>query len=253
MAWYYLNDAAEQVGPISESDFLSKVESGELRDDTLIWREGMSNWCPLGEIDAATPGSSEPESGESLTCTECGRSFPAGEVLAYRDRLICAQCKPAFFQRRAEGVPDRGAYEFGGFWIRFGAKTVDSLLVLGVLYALGFLFLGLSFETQWGVEGEPQQGDAVAFALFTLLQFVLPAAYETFFVGRYAATPGKMLCGLRVIRPDGERVTYLRAFGRHLGEYISYFILLIGYIMAAFDREKRALHDHICDTRVVRK
>jgi len=26
---------------------------------------------------------------------------------------------------------------------------------------------------------------------------------------------------------------------------------MIGYIMAAFDSEKRALHDHICDTRVI--
>jgi uncharacterized RDD family membrane protein YckC len=30
-------------------------------------------------------------------------------------------------------------------------------------------------------------------------------------------------------------------------------ILLIGYIMAAFDEEKRALHDRICSTRVVRR
>jgi hypothetical protein len=27
----------------------------------------------------------------------------------------------------------------------------------------------------------------------------------------------------------------------------------IGYIIAAFDNEKRALHDHICTTRVVYK
>jgi uncharacterized RDD family membrane protein YckC len=28
--------------------------------------------------------------------------------------------------------------------------------------------------------------------------------------------------------------------------------LFIGYLMAAFDDQKRALHDRICDTRVVR-
>jgi uncharacterized RDD family membrane protein YckC len=28
--------------------------------------------------------------------------------------------------------------------------------------------------------------------------------------------------------------------------------LTIGYIMAAFDSQKRALHDRICDTRVIR-
>jgi uncharacterized RDD family membrane protein YckC len=30
-------------------------------------------------------------------------------------------------------------------------------------------------------------------------------------------------------------------------------ILCIGYIMIAFDSEKRGLHDMICDTRVVRQ
>jgi uncharacterized RDD family membrane protein YckC len=29
--------------------------------------------------------------------------------------------------------------------------------------------------------------------------------------------------------------------------------LLIGFVMAVFDGQKRALHDHICDTRVVHK
>jgi hypothetical protein len=30
-------------------------------------------------------------------------------------------------------------------------------------------------------------------------------------------------------------------------------ICYIGYIMVAFDQEKRSLHDHICNTRVVYK
>ncbi|PYS28021.1 MAG: RDD family protein, partial [Acidobacteria bacterium] len=34
---------------------------------------------------------------------------------------------------------------------------------------------------------------------------------------------------------------------------LSGIILLIGYIMAAFDPERRALHDRICNTRVVLK
>jgi uncharacterized RDD family membrane protein YckC len=33
---------------------------------------------------------------------------------------------------------------------------------------------------------------------------------------------------------------------------VSAMILMIGYIMAGFDSQKRALHDMICDTRVIR-
>ncbi len=59
--------------------------------------------------------------------------------------------------------------------------------------------------------------------------------------------------GLKVIRSDGSPISYWRAFGRYLGTQLSSLTLMIGYIIAAFDDEKRALHDHICDTRVVRK
>jgi uncharacterized RDD family membrane protein YckC len=61
-----------------------------------------------------------------------------------------------------------------------------------------------------------------------------------------------MACNLKVVVEDGERVTYMRAFGRHFAKLLSSMILAIGFIMAAFDDQKRTLHDRICETRVVR-
>jgi uncharacterized RDD family membrane protein YckC len=55
------------------------------------------------------------------------------------------------------------------------------------------------------------------------------------------------------VRPDGEKISYARACGRGFAELVSSIILGIGYLMVVFDEEKRALHDRICDTRVVRK
>jgi uncharacterized RDD family membrane protein YckC len=56
-----------------------------------------------------------------------------------------------------------------------------------------------------------------------------------------------------VVTADGGRVSYLRALGRYFAKMLSGFTCLIGYIIAAFDGQKRALHDHICNTRVVFK
>jgi uncharacterized RDD family membrane protein YckC len=56
-----------------------------------------------------------------------------------------------------------------------------------------------------------------------------------------------------VVRPDGRPVDLGRAFGRYFAKILSAFILLIGYIIAGFDSEKRALHDMICDTRVIKR
>jgi uncharacterized RDD family membrane protein YckC len=61
-----------------------------------------------------------------------------------------------------------------------------------------------------------------------------------------------MACKLKVVTADNDRVSYPRAFGRYFAEILSGLILLIGYIMAAFDDQKRTLHDRICDTRVIR-
>ena len=88
---------------------------------------------------------------------------------------------------------------------------------------------------------------AIEIALRTLLR----ATYEVCFLGRFGATPGKMVCRLRVVGPDHTRLTYTRALARHFAGMLSLLTLLIGYLIAAFDSEKRALHDHICNTRVV--
>jgi uncharacterized RDD family membrane protein YckC len=78
------------------------------------------------------------------------------------------------------------------------------------------------------------------------------ASYEAVLIAKYAATPGKMALGLNVIRSDGTPIHMGRSFGRHFSKMVSGLILGIGYIMIAFDGEKRGLHDMIVDTRVVK-
>ncbi|MEZ5326505.1 MAG: RDD family protein [Verrucomicrobiales bacterium] len=70
---------------------------------------------------------------------------------------------------------------------------------------------------------------------------------------KYQAILGKIALSLKVITTDGPRLTYGRCVARFFAEWLSSIILGIGYIIAAFDEEKRTLHDHICATRVVKK
>jgi uncharacterized RDD family membrane protein YckC len=55
------------------------------------------------------------------------------------------------------------------------------------------------------------------------------------------------------VTATGGKVSYPRALGRFFAKILSSLICLIGFIIAGFDSEKRALHDRICDTRVVFK
>jgi uncharacterized RDD family membrane protein YckC len=77
--------------------------------------------------------------------------------------------------------------------------------------------------------------------------------YTIFFLGKYGATPGKMVCRLVVVTAEGGKITYARAAGRFFAEILSALICYVGYLLAAFDEEKKTLHDRICDTRVVQQ
>src|SRR5262249_11613176 len=87
--------------------------------------------------------------------------------------------------------------------------------------------------------------------LLILVNLAISLGYEVYFLTTWGATIGKRIFGLRVIRADSGPLSPGLAAVRYLGHILSSLTLLIGYIMAAFDEEKRALHDRICNTRVI--
>jgi len=242
MAWYYM-DGQERLGPLEDAEFEARVSTGQVTSQTHVWRPGMSEWATYGAVVQAAGRPAAP--GASFPCAECGRVFPAGEMVPYGDLHVCAACKPVFFQRIKEGAPLPGTVVYGGFWIRFAAKFLDGI-ILGVVGGVIVAFNGVLTQT-----ASPETALSIMM-LNWVIGTAIGIAYATFFVGRFGATPGKMACGLKIIMADGARVTYMRAFGRFFAEYLSALILYIGYIMAAFDDEKRTLHDRVCDTRVIR-
>jgi uncharacterized RDD family membrane protein YckC len=190
----------------------------------------------------------------TAVCSQCGRSFPGDQVLSYEGHVICAACKPMFVQKLREGASLPVRREYGGFWIRFLAKFIDGI-IMGVIQWAIMIPTSMMMAPTLVQGGNPfaSPGFIAFFGVQMLLSITLPCAYNTFFLGRFGATLGKMACRLEVVTAEGDKVSYARAFGRFCAEIISYMILAIGYIMAAFDDEKRALHDRICSTRVVHK
>jgi len=262
MNWYYA-EAGQQAGPVDDTQLQDLVRTGRVQASTLVWREGMTDWRPYQEVAAGAGVNLPPPptisplprtagAPSEAVCAECGRIFDKGNMIQVGDLFVCATCKPVVMQKLAEGAKiGATSLNYAGFWIRFGAKIIDGLII-GVPFAVVYLvfFFG-SFQAgmQPGVGFRPNPW-------IYLVQFGFfagRAAYETFFLGRFGATPGKMACGLKVVTRDGQPIGYGRAVGRFFGEILSGLVCYIGYIIVAFDNEKRALHDHICNTRVVYK
>lgn len=77
------------------------------------------------------------------------------------------------------------------------------------------------------------------------------AYFTCFTAGKWQATPGKRAMGIHVIRADGSPITHASALARVFAYLASWVILCFGFVLAAFTTERTALHDLLCDTRVV--
>lgn len=239
MYWYY-TEGTHQFGPVDEVGLQELVRGGTVRAETLIWREGLADWLPYQVLHQGN-GSGLP----LYPCASCQRGLPLLALVPLAGVWVCAWCKPLALQRLQEGVWLRGAVRYGGFWIRVAARVIDSTIcgVAGFalsMFAVPFIVLFNNPGAILAAQG----------ALF-VLQTILYMWYEGWFLSRKGATPGKMAVSLRVTRPDGGPITFWRGAGRYMAHYLDSMVLGIGYLMAAFDDEKRALHDHVCDTRVV--
>jgi uncharacterized RDD family membrane protein YckC len=131
-----------------------------------------------------------------------------------------------------------------GFWIRFIALIIDSI-ILGVVqfvvqFVLSALFSGFI---------DPEMSLVVT----SIINFILTFLYFVWFQTKNnGQTFGKKITGIRVTNLDGGRVTIGKMTLREIvGKTISTLILLIGFLMAA-GKTKRALHDYIAKTIVTR-
>jgi uncharacterized RDD family membrane protein YckC len=264
MNWYYA-EGKRKAGPISEEELKSLFKNRKINMETLVWRQGMKDWEELGKVTKQSQNTKEKENGtqqfqknaaaRQAVCSECGRTFPEEEMISFENAKVCAGCKPVFIQKIKEGVSVAGIMEYAGFWIRFGAIFIDGIILWAFQMAVYAVFGILTAAVMPSMSDKTSNPSffVISQMIITLLSFVISASYDIWFVGRFGATPGKMACKIKIVTADGGKVSYSRALGRYFAKWISSMILGIGFLMAAFDDEKRTLHDRICETRVTRK
>ncbi|MBW2427381.1 MAG: RDD family protein, partial [Deltaproteobacteria bacterium] len=226
----YYEEGDQQVGPVGKTELQALIRAKKLNARSLVWQEGMESWQELGVFIRKCSGkggqanSPEVPVRQSI-CSECRQTFAEDEMIRFQESWVCAGCKPVFIQKIKEGVSVAGAMEYAGFWIRFGAIVIDAFIIW-ILNLILFIPLGILIP-------KSPEDSYVFFSFMPLMiiaQYAIPAAYDTWFVGKYGATLGKMACNIKVVVEDGSRLTYMRAFGRHFAKWLSSMILAIGFI-----------------------
>jgi uncharacterized RDD family membrane protein YckC len=145
---------------------------------------------------------------------------------------------------------------YAGFWRRLLALVID--LVLWVLafvvmvLAIGFA-IGFYLVVSGGAAG---QTTAIANQLsvpLDLLGLVAAWLYFTLAETLWQGTVGKLLMGIKVTAADGRPISWWRANARYWSKLLSFLILGVGFLMAAFTDRKQTLHDMIASTLVVKR
>ena len=135
-----------------------------------------------------------------------------------------------------------GLMRYAGFWVRAVAFVID-----GIILTLLFLFVAAFYLRNYG-------GDTSSLRLPIIIQSAISLLYFAIsWSSSMQATLGQKFCGVKVVDGIGaHRISLMRALGRSFALVLSGLLLGIGYLMAAFTERKRALHDMVADTCVVK-
>jgi len=208
------------------------------------------------------------------TCPKCGYAavetdecprcrVAVSKYRAYLQKLGEAPAKPSppsSAPPPGPGVVPPSSVESGtwpegspaGFWVRAAETSVDSLVLQAVFLPFQF-FIVYPTLLAGGITRSPDPARVIAVNMgYAVVGMLVSAGYVVWMHGRWGQTLGKMATGVKVVQVSGEPIGYGRALGRWLALSLNLFTLGIGYLMAGLRSDKRALHDLVAGTRVIK-
>lgn len=256
MQWYYSING-QRLGPVPHEELERLIQSGTVTGSALVWRQGMDAWKSLEDVRTRDPAMFSlpppPLPGEAADADEAPSTYRRPM------RLELDEKKPV--------APEVMLY--ADFGRRTGAFFIDLILWFIVWQLLANLMGAWFFPevvkiteaiTAGGgaMSYKPSPDEMTVLLKFTgfvmLLGVVWAVVFDLIFLLRFSATPGKLLFGLRLVRANNKPLGFGRIVMRSLAKGLSGFPTLgIGFLIAAFDDQRRGLHDLLCNTRVVLK
>jgi len=206
--WYY-SVSGDQVGPIAEDDLVRMFQTGRLQPNTMVWTAGLKEWVEASSVEGLLPQQTPPPLPDwSYT--------PASVTVSY-----------------------------AGFWKRFAAAFIDSIILTFGALIVGFTF-GVAYAA--ATAGTAQRAEFSGYIIGIIMEWLYAAIFES---SSKQATLGKMALGIKVTDLGGNPISFGRATGRHFGKIVSTIIFFIGFLMVAFTEKKQGLHDIMSGCLVV--
>ena len=265
--WYYADADQQRQGPLPAEELTQLFHQGRLRLDTLVWRDGLADWQPLRNFTQElalhqapaetfyTPMETRPPEAQPSAPADPFAAAPASAFgTAASSQPDSPYAPPRATLLSGNAAVHGGEVVYAGFWKRVAANIIDSFVV-GIVGGIIGAILGGIIGAIFGLNGGLGGGGFLVIQLVTnLVSIAITAGYYAWFhSSTNQATLGKLAIGIKVVRSDGEAISFARGVGRYFAFLLSSMILAIGLVMAAFTERKQGLHDMICDTLVVDK
>jgi uncharacterized RDD family membrane protein YckC len=157
-------------------------------------------------------------------------------------------------------VPGQPGLVIASLGRRVAAFALD-LVLISILVTPIFLTLALVFLPDWVVQYVvvssqppliPPDPPLHAKVIANLISDVVLALYFTGFHAAHGQTPAKALLGVRVVNPSGQKPRPVLAFLRALALIFSMSLLFIPFAYVFLNPQRRALHDFVAGTYVVK-
>jgi len=215
---YYIALNGSQAGPFIESQIREKIASGEITGETLVWKEGMADWLPLGAVLPSL-----------LAGPSTGNPAP--------------------------GVPPvSGDWVLASLGSRFLAAVIDGIPILLIAVAFAVV-MGVSRADKFEDLPGPAQLAVIGGGLGAL---VLLGVVQMYMLVKFSQTIGKRLCKIRIydfktgVPADWIHTIILRILANAAIGSIPclgglYSLVDIGFI---FRSDRRCIHDLIAGTVV---
>lgn len=150
---------------------------------------------------------------------------------------------------------DLGNVQYAGFWGRFMAMLLDTLVQSLILAPLVWFLVRA--DLQEANLADPfalaeQLSNSLSSPLSNALQFTMITAYCLIFWKFKSATPGKIMMGMSIVDAQtGGELSNGRMLLRYLGYYLCLLTCLLGFFWIGIDKRKQGLHDKLAGTVVV--
>ena len=114
-----------------------------------------------------------------------------------------------------------GIKVYAGFWKRFCASFIDVLIIFGVTFPL------MKTLDLYG-------SDRSLTIVLSVFRFLLVNMYIVYLHARFGGTFGKLAVGIRVTRPDGNRIGWNQAWRRSSVDIAIALLVLVSEVWAMF-------------------